>query len=92
MTRPVPQSVKDALADAETLRLNSPRGRWNHSIHGRFETSLEKAARNGSDAGLIATNGHRSGDNRRNTPEFLAREAARAAFRAVPGLRDEETK
>jgi hypothetical protein len=70
--------IRDALADAETLRLNAPKSRWIHGAGMSAETPLETAARLGARATRLYVD-----------PYLFARSAARAAFRAVPALREE---
>lgn len=83
------QSIKDALADAETLRLfcngdySTPGAPW-FSAAGVVADNLWSAQWNGGRS-VVPTASI-------CTPDLAAacgREAARAAFRAVPGLRGE---
>lgn len=71
------QSVKDALADAETLENVARRM---HSRRGWMHTQLYRAKANGWLISVFV------GDS----AAHYARLAARAAFRAVPALRGEE--
>lgn len=81
------QSVKDALADAETLR------RMLHSMWDGYSgygghTLLDDAERSGNMAIAWIAIPNAVGDG----AEYHASEAARAAFRAVPALREPECR
>lgn len=71
----VPQSVKDALADAETLLINDPRVPRLSAVAGNL----------GSNARVWIAATLRTVAPR--ISRSLARQAAHAAFRACPGLR-----
>ncbi len=70
------QSVKDSLADAETLRLNA--ATCGHSLKYAWKYG-GMAELNINDRGGFLHNANQAG--------VCATEAARAAFKAVPGLR-----
>lgn len=76
MTAPVSQSTLDALADAETLRANCQQ-----QPHGLWISGWRRGAINRTCAGLLACVAH-------GLAPIIVRQAARAAFRAVPGLRE----
>lgn len=74
------QSVKDALADAETLR-QGLRGRQRGPVRTRITRALSHAAFNGQDAiGWMESDDF-------DAVRHLAQAAAHAAFIAVPELR-----
>lgn len=78
------QAVKDALADAETLHL------WAASLY--YGPSRRYEGRGGRTASLIdqaAEIGRylSAGNETNHSAEWRAIDSARAAFRAVPGLR-----
>jgi hypothetical protein len=73
------QAIKDAIADAETLRRHYPMKRG--PFGRRVENVVEAAAMNGFRAASAMKNGLRAASY------DFATDAARAAFRAVPELR-----
>lgn len=77
------QSTRDALADAETLRLMA---RSLHTRGGWKRTRLARAARDGEFVGQLLDLSARFGIDGASAP-WYAKSAARAAFGAVPGLR-----
>lgn len=78
------QSVKDALADAETLRLWAD-GRWSQP-HVRFVGRGARTAYRIDEAGDIGRY-LRAGNDDPLMASMVARASAEAAFRAVPDLR-----
>ena len=73
----IPQGVRDAIADARTLVVFVMLAR----PHSRTWRALEAAQDRGSDAHVACM------DGKERLAVVNAREAAHAAFRAVPGLR-----
>lgn len=72
------QSIRDAEADAETLRLVTL---FHHGRRGYARTNLRRARRVGNDAAMCMRNGEAG------WAKNYAWTAAHAAFSAVPGLR-----
>lgn len=81
MSPQVPQSVKDALADAETLRL--------YSDAEDYLNEVWMAGHFGSDAAFVMTRRYQWVSDEADS-YYYARRAAQRAFAAVPALRDEE--